>query len=702
MSAICGVVRWDGRPVSHEEVARMTERLRHRGEDAGGVWVDGTAGFGHRLLFTTPESLHERLPLRDSEARLTLTADARIDNRDQLLTSLRISSRPDRPVTDCELIAAAYRRWGTDCAIHLIGDFAFAIWDDKSRTLFCARDPMGVKPFYYHRGPRSFVFGSEIKALWESDQPPVRRLNDSHIADFLQGHFDDRESTFFDGVLRLPAAHTLTINSMGVVAIRRYWDLDAERELILDSDDEYVEAFRAAFDSAVRCRTRSAFRVGSTLSGGLDSSSIAVTARNMLREQRGEALHTFSAVFPGMSEEERRICDESEFIDMVVATGGFDVHRIHADELTPFHDLDRVLWHLDEPHYGYNLYIHRAIYEKAHRVNVRVVLDGVDGDACVSHGLERLAYLVSVGSWNELDVQIDALATTHAARRLDRRFWARHFALPHLDTLVRERRWEQWKVARTVVHERYGVDLRTRHLVAALRPLLPQRVQSAWYRMRGRPQPSDILSPTVLRGATRRHDPTKGGRWSTCRAAHRAWIESPLYQDALEMADKCSAPYGVEPRYPFFDRRLLELCLSLPVDKKLDHGWTRLIMLQAMEGRLPAPVQWRAFKQDLGPNFRNRVRVRARRFTSVDAVRSARIAPYVNASRVRTLARHFDASWFRPALTDIGKTLFRCSVLDAWLEMPRATDVARLMQSRPRSAQRSDTQTRVGEEVIQG
>jgi len=160
MSAIAGIHFSDERPVNHGDLSRMLDTMRHRGPDRLGLWFDGPAGLGHCLLWTTPESLNEFLPTWNSSSQLAITADARIDNRDELLASLEIPRDISRETPDSKLILLAYERWSERCLERLLGDFVFAIWDRPKRTLFCARDHFGVKPFYYHHSNDGFFFAS--------------------------------------------------------------------------------------------------------------------------------------------------------------------------------------------------------------------------------------------------------------------------------------------------------------------------------------------------------------------------------------------------------------------------------------------------------------------------------------------------------------------------------------------------------------
>ena len=146
MSAIFGIYYLEGRPVDRTDLERMLESLAHRGSDGADLWSEGPVGLGHRMLWTTPESVHEKLPLLNHTGDVVLTADARIDNRDELLAVLGLTACPPAQVADSQLILAAYEKWGEHCPEKLLGDFAFALWDGRKQILFCARDTSGSSP----------------------------------------------------------------------------------------------------------------------------------------------------------------------------------------------------------------------------------------------------------------------------------------------------------------------------------------------------------------------------------------------------------------------------------------------------------------------------------------------------------------------------------------------------------------------------
>ncbi|MDP9171908.1 MAG: lasso peptide isopeptide bond-forming cyclase [Acidobacteriota bacterium] len=566
MSGIAGIFRRDGGPVSTVDLQRMLSAIAHRGPDRSDFWCEGSVGLGNCMLMTTPESLAEHLPSKHSSGNFVIAADARIDNRAELRETLRLG--PGEAPADSDLILEAYARWGSQCAARLIGDFSFVIWDARRQTLFAAKDSAGIRSFYYYATPELFVFASEIKALRCLPEVPAV-LNETRVGDYLINLYEDRSITFYEGILRLPPACTLTVTPRDL-GIHTYWKLDPEREIRMKSDADYTEAFRHHFDEAVRCRTRAAHGIGSALSGGLDSSAIACTARN----QTGQPLHTFSIIFPGMSREDLKVIDERSYIDKVLATGNFKPHFIRGDELSPMGDVERVHRHLDEANFAPNLYLHWAMYSAAQQNNVRVFLDGLDGDTTVSHGFETLEEMARRLQFTKLRNEASLLAKNlfegSTTRRVLWNYCAKDIAPVWMFRL--------WRLLRG----------RFREVRANSTLVDPQFTRKLNLRQRAR-----ALSPP------RNH--------RTARAYHHKALTFALYPHALEMADKASAAFGVEARYPFFDRRLIEFCLALPAEQKLGQGWNRLIFRRAMEGVLPPEIQWRGSKGNLSPNFHRRL-----------------------------------------------------------------------------------------------
>ena len=193
MSGICGIYNFDGAPVQSEVLFQMGESAAHRGPDGTGYWFEGSVGLVHQSLTITAESLREVQPLVSERGDLVLTADARIDNRDDLIRSLTTKEYLTEPdPTDADLILNAYECWGTDCPAHLIGDFAFAIWDAAKQSLFAARDPMAMRAFYYRIEPRRMLFATEVKQILATPDVPIR-IFESAVGAHLAGLFGPLE-----------------------------------------------------------------------------------------------------------------------------------------------------------------------------------------------------------------------------------------------------------------------------------------------------------------------------------------------------------------------------------------------------------------------------------------------------------------------------------------------------------------------------
>lgn len=554
MSGIAGIWWLDGRATNSSEVGRMLDTLAARGPDASGQWVCGSVGLGHAMLWTTPESLNEKLPLADPAGNLVITADARIDNRDELVADCGIAG-PAGNISDSQLILAAYKKWGEKCPEKLLGDFAFVIWDPRQQELFCARDGMGLAPLYYHRSPDVFLFASEIKALLVIAEVP-RAVDEMMVANYITANFIDTAATFYKDIYRLDPGHSLNVSKRGT-RLRCYWALDPAREVRLANDEAYAEALREIFTRAVRCRLRSAFPVGADLSGGLDSSSVVCMAREIGLQNGGQPLHTFSALF-----NQTACADERRYIEAVLAGGSIQPHFLDAESLDPLCEIDLRFQELDEPFYVPALYIFRAIFELARAAGVRVVLSGDDGDNAVGYGDGRISDLSVKG--HLISAVREALAFAKRSNR------------------------NRWGSVKTYV----------------IRPLVPKSVMQLRDRAQARWGPLAVIAP----GFAKRIDyNAKCAKWPATpdgeEARLRQWraLTNGTASYECEVCNKAAARLSVEPRYPFYDRRLLEFCLAVPAEQKLNNGFVRSIMRRALKGTLPELVRWRGDKADARP-----------------------------------------------------------------------------------------------------
>jgi asparagine synthase (glutamine-hydrolysing) len=602
MSGIMGIYYLGDRHVDREHLGMMVETLAHRGPDGADIWIDGAIGFGHRMLWTTPESLLEKLPLVNQIGNVVITSDARIDNRDELIQNLEFNNSPSEKVTDSQLILAAYEKWGEQCPEHLLGDFAFAIWDKQKQILFCARDHMGVKPFYYHfQAGRIFAFGSEIKALLCLQDIP-RQLNEVKVGDYLAANLEDKSNTFYQDIFRLPPASSLTVNAKGI-QIQSYWTLDPNRELRLNSDEEYADALREIFAEAVRCRLRSAFPIGSHLSGGLDSSSITCMARQLLmQEEKNLSLHTFSNIFDAVPES-----DERSFIEAVIAQGDMIPHYVHADEMGPLSNLEEIFRYQDEVISAPNHFFTWKMNDAVNKAGVRVVLDGFDGDNTISHGDGYFAELANQGEWATFAVEAEGLRELVDASPMS---ILRYYGLTYLEQLARRWKWVAFFRETNQILQHFNVSRWQIFLRHGVKPLLPKFVLRVWHKLRGHNQPESSVNAIVNPSFGKRIGLEKriqafenhSSQPLTERESHWHGLTSGVLTQALEISDQYAAAFGLEARHPFMDKRLLEFCLSLPAKQKLHKGWSRLVMRRAMKNVLPEKVQWRRDKSDMFPS----------------------------------------------------------------------------------------------------
>lgn len=312
-----GIVQFDGSAVEPGLLRALTAFLTFRGPDGRHTWIKDSVGFGHTLFTTTEESDRDCQPLT-LDGNSWIVADARIDARGELLAELRGSGEADHAQTrapsswtDAELILRAYCRWGTACVERLRGDFAFGIWDDVRHELFCARDHLGVKPFYYVRIASRVIFSNTLDCLRR--HPGVSdKLNDLAIADFLLFGFNqDAATSSFAQIQRLPPAHC-AIWSQNNLQLTRYWSLPIDEPLLYKRADDYLDRFRDLLRTAVADRLRTN-QVWIFMSGGLDSPTLAATARDLRQN------HDASFDLRAVTVVDSLACDESRYARAVAA-----------------------------------------------------------------------------------------------------------------------------------------------------------------------------------------------------------------------------------------------------------------------------------------------------------------------------------------------------------------------------------------------
>lgn len=542
MSGIAGLLHLDGTPVATEQLARMTDALAHRGLDGRGLWVDGAVGFGHRLLHTTPESLHETQPFRSDDGNLVIVCDGRIDNRQELKAIFGLALRTD---TDVALIARAYEEWGLDCPARLIGDFAFAIWDRRAHRLLCARDPLGVSPFYYFQDERRFIFASALKAILAVPGVP-RRPDEAMIADYLLGvEFRDPEATSFQAIRQLPPAHSLCLELPNPhVRRRRYWEPNPAATASSLDETEARRYFRDLFQEAVGCRLRSPGPVGVMLSGGIDSTLVVAMAETLRRQQpQLPSLTALTVLDPDV------LTEEWEAIQELRRRFGTSVHILRSETAEgPLPPFELYVSRTETPFY-YGFLVHPLVFTAANAHGCRVLLTG--------HGADELVGISEQGLLHDL--------------LKSGRLW-------RLAQEIRQTARAMGGSSRAVTYQ-------------LLREALPARFRGLVKTLSGRPAPrwlkSELVQRVTLNGSTPPAISTSKRIPSMCQAFSIWALSRPTMAMMLNHISESAAAFGIECRHPFLDRRLIEGFLAVPQAVKLGAGKRKLFAQDALRDLMP-------------------------------------------------------------------------------------------------------------------
>jgi asparagine synthase (glutamine-hydrolysing) len=541
LSAIAGIFDRKGAPLPRTLLRSLTHFLAYCGPDGRDTWSDGPVGFGHAMLRTTCDLLNEQKNERQPaslDGHLWITADARLDSRDELRQELEKAGRScGRVAADSELILHAYVAWGSECVHHLRGDFAFAIWDSRQKTLFCARDHFGIKPFYYADLDDQFVFSSVLDCV--RLHPDVSdALNETAIGDFLLfGLNYDGATTTFRDVRRLLPAHSLTIKK-DEFFLRRYWSPPTQGRIRYRDANDYIEEFKILLQAAVKDRVRTD-RVGVLLSGGLDSAAVATTARAVSNGEHGKLdLRAYTLVYESLipDRDGAHAKETAEFLKI-------PARYLALDNLQPFDGWDSGEWTwpepADDPFFA-------GLFDQFQMISedCRVVLSG-----------EGCDNLMDFEMW------------PHAKDLMGRREWRRLFS----ETLrYASMRRSPWPGIRRRVKRAFGKDQDASRFPHWIVPDFAQRMslEQRWKEA---------------------NSPSGSDRHPILPRAH-ASLDSPQWAYLFEHENPGVTRRPVEVRYPFLDLRIVEYLLALP---PFPWFFEKALLREAMMGCLPESVRRR-------------------------------------------------------------------------------------------------------------
>lgn len=389
MCGIAGVMRFSrGERVDPAVLRQMCRAMAHRGPDDEGFYFDGPVGLGMRRLSIVDLATGHQ-PISNEDGTLWLVFNGEIYNHAELREPLIARGHRYATHSDTETIIHLYEEYGDDCVQHLRGMFAFAIWDTRKRSLFIARDRLGIKPLYYHLTPEAFLFGSEIKVLLE--YPGVRReFHRAGLPEYLAFGYLSGAETFYSGIQKLMPGHTLRLGENGDLTITRYWDLATHAETESRPQSYYVEAYRDWLEQAVGSHLMSDVPLGVFLSGGLDSSAMAALTTKI----RGDRVETFSVGYPETS------YSELPYARLMAKHLNSIHHEVLLTSDDFFHSLPKLIWHEDEPIAWPSSVALYFVAELA-RSRVKVVLTGEGSDETLG-GYSRYAFTLKNAAFDDV------------------------------------------------------------------------------------------------------------------------------------------------------------------------------------------------------------------------------------------------------------------------------------------------------------
>lgn len=558
MCGIVGKVYVDQkRRVTEAEITRMCQAVKHRGPDDQGVVTLGQVGLGNRRLAVIDLSPAGHQPMATPDKKVWITFNGEIHNFLELRKRLERQGVRFRTHTDTEVILVLYQKYGERCLKYLRGQFAFAIWDEKKKELFAARDRLGINPFKYYYDGKRFLFASELKAILTDDSVP-REPDYQAIDEYLTYQYVPAPKTGFKGIAKLPAAHYLILKD-GKLTTRRYWDLSYEKKDDF-SEEEWIERIRAKLDESVRLRMISDAPLGAFLSGGTDSSAVVYyMSKNSTRP-----VETFSIGFPEQD------YDETRYAKLIAERFGTHHHEfeVKPEALKIFSVLVR---QYEEP-YADSSGLATYYLAQMTRQHVTVALDGDGGDEnfagypwYTAHRVvnlyDRVPRLLREGVIRPVLTRTLSGTTTLARRA--RIFLETHAQQPGI-------RHSQYMAYFTEQEKErlYGERLRTIRSQFDARQFLQQ-----------------------LHERAKAIDPLDQIFWVD--------IHSYLPDDLLVKVDIATMAHGLEARPPLLDHEFVELTARIPSHLKERLGFRKYIFKKALRGILPPAILSRK-KQGFG------------------------------------------------------------------------------------------------------
>ena len=625
MSGVAAV--WTSHTIAPDILQSFLTSMPHRARDGAATWFDGEIGLG--LAFTRRFLEEPKRAEVTADGEIIAVADIRLDNREEMLGLLSL------PETNCDTLIGlqAYRKWGSDFARHLLGDFAIIILDQTAHRLIAARDHMGIKPLYWRFEDAGLALASELRPLMDLENPFAaltnRPLLQDQILRFVANDLPVGHTIHYPGLERLPAGHTLVYDGSAAPKVERYWR--PEPNLVAPKD---VSAghLRGLLTEAVRCRMRGIKPVAAALSGGLDSSSLACLAAQISKDEGKLPLPTFSAVF-----DKTPTLNERPYIESALKNGYMAPQFLAFDDYAPLEEVSASIARQARLFSAPGLRMTSQICAAVREADFDAYLDGHGGDEVISHGFGRLGELGQAKDWRALWTELSGLANLY-------------------------RRSRTWLFVKAYL--KYSGIKGAYRLAKGLTAL-----EQMWQGERSAPLAAGKTPPSSI--------PAPPDQGLTPELAdHLSVLRSVNQTQSLEVLELAAALQGVTVLFPFFDKRVVEYCLSVPSSGKLDQGWIRLSLRQAMEGILPDAIRWRRDKFDFAPHLTRGVILHHRVF--VEAIlddTNDLVGQYFDMSRVKKSFRKLIRKGRHASGSDL-QIVWRAVVLSVWLKQQKGRTYA--------------------------
>ncbi|NML56002.1 asparagine synthase (glutamine-hydrolyzing) [Chryseobacterium cheonjiense] len=535
MCGIAGIIYKDYTQVKEGTLKTMTDKMSHRGPDAEGFFINKNIGFGHRRLsiIDTSQSANQPFCLGD---QYVLVFNGAIYNYIELKDELIKKGYHFKTDSDTEVLITAYDCWGEECVGKFNGMWAFAIFDRKKNKIFCSRDRFGIKPFYYFTNKNKFIFASEIKPILEIEK--IEKISMQVLLQYLIANKSEQSNeTFFDGILKLPPSHNLVYNlTDNKIDIYKYYDVQFRKEINDLSLEESISIFEKEFEKSINLRLRSDVKIGTALSGGLDSAYVA-SIINKVNEGPQKKLNIVAITVGSIDKK----IDESELSDITTRSLGIK-HDIIVPEIDEFKDtFEEVIFKHEEPFGGISIYMQKFLMKEANKLGVKVLLDGQGADEILlGYNKYVIAYLKD----------IDIIKKLRLISKIKNQYNISVFKLLQLYLFFSS-----------------------------------SHIRKLWIRKN-----SFFLKNKYVKYLNFNVGLEKS--YGNIFNLQKDEILRDQLPELLKWEDKNSMSYSIESRLPFLDYNLVEVCLSINNQYKVKNGWSKYILRKNLEKYLPDKITY--------------------------------------------------------------------------------------------------------------